>query len=315
VFTHLAFGLRISSPIKLAGLIEVASGEAPDDVVVRYGTVAHEFEETGSQNRGFWSSGSEACYFYRKSGKYLVRGGREIIVDPVPEAPEMLVRLSLIGPALGLALIQRGLLLVHASTVAIDRSGVAFLGGHSWGKSTLAAALHGLGHRLVSDDLTAVDLREAREAVVLPSFPHMKLWPDTVSSLGQAAEQLPQLHPELEKRQLQVEERFEMAPVPLALLCVLSKGPEVELSRVEPELAVKELLRHWYGARFGPGIVESMDLSEHFLRCAQLAQQVPLVRLQRPPSENPTEPEFAKAIEAAVRRELRAIAPSASTRV
>jgi hypothetical protein len=293
------------SPIALPELLAAGPEPEPPDVTVRRGSVDREFVQVDDRGRAFFSaSDGEACYFYKNSGKYLVREGREIIVDPTPGAPEMLVRLSLIGPALGLVLIQRGFFLLHASAVAIEGHGVAFLGGYAYGKSTIAASLHALGHRLLSDDLTALQLEEAAKPMVIPSFPHLKLWPDAVSSLGRPAEELPRVHPELEKRRLRVNDRFDVTAVALERLFVLSKGPTVTVQHVEPESAVTELLGHWYGARFGPELLQSMDVPEHFLRCTRLAQNVPLLKLQRPVAENPTDPEFARAIESAVRCEL-----------
>ena len=304
VFNYVAYGLRIRSFLELP---ELATDDGdPDtlDVIVRLGPVGREVDDVDDNGRAFWASANEACYFYKKSGKYLVREGREIVVEPVQGAPKMLVRLSLIGPVLGLILIQRGFLLLHASAIAIEERGVAFLGGHAWGKSTLAASLHALGHRLLSDDLTAIQLRHSGEAMIIPSFPHLRLWPDVVTSLGESAERLPKLHPELDKRRLRVKDRFDVAPVPLELLCVLGQGPQLSLQRMEPELAVAALLTHWYGARFGPGILACVDLSAHFLRCAQVAQSVSVARLRRPASENPADLDFARAIEADVRRYL-----------
>jgi ABC-type glutathione transport system ATPase component len=75
-------------------------------------------------------------------GAFLVRGGREIMIDAVPGVDARTLRLSLLGPALALVLHQRGRFVLHASTVAVAGSAIAFLGEKGWGKSTIAAALY-----------------------------------------------------------------------------------------------------------------------------------------------------------------------------
>jgi hypothetical protein len=75
------------------------------------------------------------------------------------------------------------------------------------GKSTTAAALHALGHSLVADDNVAISLPDKNDsgkthsgAVVLPAFPQIKLWPDSALALRETVDDLPRLHPEMDKR-------------------------------------------------------------------------------------------------------------------
>src|SRR5882724_4639290 len=61
-------------------------------------------------------------------GTFLVRDGVEILVDAVPGVPDGIVRLYLLGPVFAALLRQRGLLVLHASAVAIGGEAVGFLG-------------------------------------------------------------------------------------------------------------------------------------------------------------------------------------------
>ena len=134
-------------------------------------------------------------------GAFLVRGGKEIIVDAISGVEESLIRLPLLGMVLAAVLQQRGLLVLHASAVAFNGDAVAFLGGSGWGKSTLAATLYARGHPLVADDLVAVDVGGRENPIVLPGFPQLKLLPEAAAaSLGDDAELLPRLASGFDKR-------------------------------------------------------------------------------------------------------------------
>ena len=79
---------------------------------------------------------------YPGAATFLIRGGREIVIDAAPGVEQRLIRLFLLGPALALLLHQRRFLVLHASAVMIDGAAVAFVAEKGMGKSTLAAALH-----------------------------------------------------------------------------------------------------------------------------------------------------------------------------
>ena len=316
MFSGQAYGLGIRSELDLP---ELVAKDVPADISVCLGKVDCLSEGlTDGQTHGLLSvSQDEACYFYKDAGKYLVRSGREIIVEPISGADPVVVRLSLLGPAMALALMQRGTFVLHASAVAFQGSrAVAFLGGHAWGKSTLAAMLHLRGHRMLTDDVAAIGLPDDSsdpdaaasgaklEATVIPSFPQVKLWPDAASSLGKDAESLPRVHPRVPKVAVAVTEGFSGSPVPLERIYVLGKGPCVEIESLTRQNALGELMAHWYGSRFGPAMLQAIGTSSFFLRCATLVNAVPTQRLRRPASESPGDPALAAAIEDLIVRDL-----------
>jgi hypothetical protein len=213
-------------------------------------------------------------------GAFLVRHGREIVIDPAPGVEERLLRLSLLGPALALLLHQRGFLIVHASVVAQGDCAVAFLGKNGWGKSTIAAALHLKGYDLVTDDVAAIQLG-ADGPRVLPSFPQVKLWPEAARLLGGSSETLPILHPDFDKRGWRAERGFALAPRRLERIYGLAPGPAPAVENLEPREACFEILGHWYGHRFGGELLQNGSATRHLQQCAALASQVSMRRLVR----------------------------------
>ena len=100
----------------------------------------------------------------------------------------------LLGPVFGFILRLRGFTALHASAAEINGHAVAFVGGGGAGKSTIVAALARAGHRILSDDIAV--LEEASGTFrIRPSYPHIRLWPDSVSVLFGTEDALPKLVP------------------------------------------------------------------------------------------------------------------------
>lgn len=212
-------------------------------------------------------------------GALLVEKGEKITVDPDPDVDESVIRLQILGPALAILLHQKGFLVLHASAVSMPGGAVAFMGAAEWGKSTMAATFHSKGYELVADDYLAVDFDESESVKVQPGFPQMKLWPDAATSLGEAIEMMPVLHPRLEKRAHRIESGFRRAPVALARVYVLADGECCEIEAITGQEALLELVRHSYTVR----LLEATGAREsHFRQCGRLVQLIPIRRLRRP---------------------------------
>jgi hypothetical protein len=280
MFSYFAYGLGIHSVLPLP---ELVTSEVAADVVVRLGKVERSATTLDARGCGFWATTDEACHFVEEAGAFLARGGREIIVEPAPNAEARVLRLAILGPTLGLLLHQREFFIVHASAVEVAGTAVAFMGGAGWGKSTLAAVMHGRGHGVVADDITAIDVGTGCP-MVSPGFPQLKLWPDALDSLGEVSETLPRLHPLFEKRAHRIVQEFSRSPLPLRCIYVLARGADAAIEPLPAQEALLELVRHWYGARFGMELLRPLGVASVFSQCAQLANTVPVYRLRRPPS-------------------------------
>jgi hypothetical protein len=276
VFTYVAYGLGIHSVLELP---ELVPGPAPPDVVIRRGHVPGVPRDAPGGDALLRAGVDEACLHWPDVGAILVRHGREIILDPRPATAADLLRLYLLGPALGLLLHQRGLLVLHASAVTLDGGVAAFLGHSGHGKSTTAAMLCARGCAVVADDVVAVDLGTGGGPAALPGFPQLKLWPDAVTALGESPEDLPRLHQSEEKR-ARVADTVAMTARPLRRLYVLTDAEGLGLEPVSGHAAVFELLQHSYVA----AVLDRLGTSRFLAQCARLARAVPVTRLRRPRS-------------------------------
>jgi hypothetical protein len=100
----------------------------------------------------------------------------------------------LLGPIFGFILRIRGFTALHASAAVINGYAVAFVGGNSAGKSTIVAALARAGHRVLSDDIAVLE-ETSGTFWIKPSYPLIRLWPDSVSILFGTQDALPRLVP------------------------------------------------------------------------------------------------------------------------
>ena len=279
MYSYIAYGLGIRSALPLP---ELTVGEAAQDVVLRLGKVDRLPSDLDDEGGGLWATADEACRYLAGVGAFLVRGGREIVVDPAPGVEARVLRLSILGPAFGLLLHQRGRFVLHASAVASGGGVLAFAGGSGWGKSTLAAALHARGCPIVADDLTAIDM-DTGCPTVFPGFPQLKLWPEAVVSLGETPETMPRLHPRFDKRARRAVRGFSHSLLPLRRIYLLTAGPAPRIETLRPYEALIGLVPHWYGFRFGDRLLPSGEASaSQFRRCALLANGVTVRRLIRP---------------------------------
>ena len=152
--TYHAYGLIIAAPLALP---ELMPAERAAEVTIEFGRVDRSRLEVVGEKQLFSIDAVGACYAYEGAGAFFVRDGSKITVEPDPNGDERTLRLCLLGPALSLVLYQRGRFVLHGSAVAIRGRAIGFLGGSSWGKSTLAAACHRLGHEMITDDVLVID--------------------------------------------------------------------------------------------------------------------------------------------------------------
>ncbi len=286
-----AYGLNLRSELALTGLTP-SHGEP--DVEVRFGRV--EVGETRPMLSGAGRrrvSESEACLEYDNVGVLLIREGREIVLSPEPGKGQESLAPFVLGPGLGMLLLQRGTLGLHASAVGLHGAASIFLGGPGWGKSTTAAALERRGHRLVADDISSIT-RDGEGHVVQPGFPTLKLSSESAEALGHDFERMHDLHTVRPKRGRTVESSFEDAPLPLRRIYVLADGDVIRIEPIAGAAGLAELVRHSYAVAV---IREAGMGPAHLRQCADVATRVPIRRLTRPRSFDRI-PELAEAIEA-----------------
>jgi hypothetical protein len=271
-----AYGLRIDSVVPLPAA-PVANNEG-DVARVRWADLGSVARDLRGRDAPASVTQDETTLDLPGVGTFLVRRGREILVDPDPGAGDALLQLALLGPVLAALLQQRGTLVLHASAVEVAGAAVGFLGARGAGKSTMAAALLGRGYPVLADDILAVSLQSGLPQA-LPGFPQLKLWPDAVAALGGDPTLLPPICEGEDKRARAIGGIFRSGAVPLARLYVLSAGDVPAIEPLASGDAFLELVSHSYGITWLHGVSGPAQ----FAARAELVRRVPINRLRRPP--------------------------------
>lgn len=297
LYSYVAYGLQIESELAIPEFLSEQASSAtvsPDSkgVQVSFGSLTPPaaLHPTPSACRCHIQP-DEAYLEWPQGGLFLVRQGQEIIIDPVVGADEQMIRTFLLGAAFGLLLHQRRKMVLHASAIAFDEGAVIFIGDRGAGKSTTAALFQSHGYALLSDDVTVLDSLELSGqspsspdktvVKVVPSFPQIKLWPESITSLGQTPEQFPTLNALVEKRLYTLADGFATHPHPLLGIYVLDWGEENIIEPLQGQEALGELMHNWYCARFGKAMMQHVSAANHLKVFAELINRVPVFELVR----------------------------------
>lgn len=215
------FGLQLHSNLPIPGLTiaDEITAKSPVKVDLNVSPYARDEIPRAPETLSFESaaldtSGEPALRIWDVAGRaflrvaysdgvqfWLNRGGNKIWGLWPEELSIEDASTYLLGPVLGLLLRLRGVTTLHASAVAIGGYAVAFVGSAGAGKSTTAAALARLGHSVVSDDIVA--LSEADGSFrVMPAYPYLSLWPESVQMLYGSPDALPRFVGSWDKRYL-----------------------------------------------------------------------------------------------------------------
>jgi hypothetical protein len=89
----------------------------------------------------------------------------------------------LLGTAFGIIFFLRGNFVLHGSCVAVGRKSAVFTGSSGAGKSSIAAGLAKSCGKIISDDISRIELNAAFP-FVYPGFPTHRLWLHTIKQLG-----------------------------------------------------------------------------------------------------------------------------------
>jgi hypothetical protein len=216
------------------------------------------------------------------AGRFLARDGCEIIAEPAADDLGDL-RPFILSSGFAAICIQRDLVLLHASAAVVGGAGVAFAGPSGAGKSTLLGAFVAAGHGAIADDLSLIESGAEFSARIWPSSGYLRLWPDSVRSLGLLERPA---SPELSrssKLQLSMETTVVDGPRPLSAVCLLT-GEEADLPSIEP-IETAAALAGLAQQLFRPHYIHPLGkLASLLLRLGEIVGEIRVFRVSRPTS-------------------------------
>jgi hypothetical protein len=275
-YYYRVFDLVISVPFVCKELIEALPQQA--DVVIDYGLVPNNLSVIEKQKLKWQVNENQVLLIIPDAGKYLIENGKNITIEPEENASLDVIKLFLLGSALGAIQHQRQRLTLHASALTKGDHTILLCGQSGAGKSTTANALIQQGFQLLSDDLAVIDFIGG-DAIVTPAYPQSKLWQDAAEKLSVEYKDLHRVRDELNKYRIPIKDNFCNQSKKITHIINLQLS-ETELAKINSLTVFEQLSvlkRHSYRKKYFT--LEQAQIN--FQACAALVDLVPVTQVTR----------------------------------
>ncbi len=277
-YYYKAFGLTINSAFPVTGFVPLKARINPD-VTIEKGDVPASLSNVCNKGVLYQANSGEFLLRIEGIGNFYVAEGKKIIIEKERNAGWKDINVFLVGRVFGALLQQRRLLTLHASAVSIKGMNIIFAGHSGSGKSTLTAALVDRGAFLLSDDIVTISLINGNP-LIIPSFPVIKLWEDSLLSLGKNPSAYKTVRDGYNKYYMPVKHFSDEPCTPRLIFTLHTHNKETFESTVLSGMDKFSALRnHTYFVR---GITRTGIEADHFELCNRLASQTKILKLTRP---------------------------------
>lgn len=276
-------GLRLVSDLPLSGLLLAYDGGASDETVnIRLARVPEALDTPIKKLNDASFDGRQLLLNVPDVARYLIRDGKEILVEPAPSADANDIRAFLLGSAFSILCHQRGIVPLHSLAIDIPGGCVGFIGAAGAGKSTLGSVLVRRGYQIVADDVCYLRQREGEGLMVLPGIFQIRLWEDSITALG--------LWRSGVEREFRGYRKY-LVPIPpppgpfsprrllrMYRLQAAQPGIGVTITRSRGTNSLELLMRSVYRLP----VAECMGRNQHaFSICASIAREIPIFEFKR----------------------------------
>lgn len=211
----------------------------------------------------------------------------------------------LLGPIMGFVMLLRGVVCLHASAIAIGDEAVALVGPAGSGKSTTAAAFSERGYSIIAEDVVTLDDR-MDHFLIRPAYPCIRLWPASVKALYGTETHLPKLTPNWDKCYLDLSERFQRQPLPLAAIYHLGERRDDRAAPFVEPLDKSEGLMSLVANTYATKLMDKQMRAREFELLTRVLNNVP-VRRVTPHSDIAHIPELCTRILSDIKSVLSAV--------
>ena len=135
-----------------------------------------------------------------------------------------ILRNFLLGTVFATLLRLRGLFVLHASSVNINGSAVAFSGFKGYGKSTTAMAFYNEGYPVVADDYITIEFNDNDIPMISPGFPCLRLSSKSRKAMGLNFDKYNLEKNIIDKKYTSVPKSFSSHKIPLKKIYILTEG-------------------------------------------------------------------------------------------
>lgn len=298
-----AFRLTILSEYDLPELFKETYSYFDPDIEIKKGNLTAQWAEQAKPNQTFVIKENFVMFHMPGIAIFSITNGRSIVVSPLDQASDDQIRLYLLGTCMGAILMQRKVLPLHGSAIAIDGKAYAIVGDSGAGKSTTASALLKLGYELISDDVIPVTLTPDNVPMVTPAYPQQKLWQESINEFGMDSKNLRPIVDRETKFAVPVLSQFTTESLPLTGIFELVKteGEELDIQPIKNLERFHTLFYHTYRNFF---LKPSGLMEWHFTTCAAMINKLELFQIQRPTSRF-TANEISALLLSKIKKEIR----------
>ncbi|MGB0652397.1 MAG: hypothetical protein ACPGQL_04280 [Thermoplasmatota archaeon] len=274
------FGLRVASDLSLP-LRPAEAGTGPADVTIEAAELPAwtQWDQEGP----CWQARDGTLRFWLPDEFVMevAAGGTHIRYHLEDGVSVDHLRPFILGSGLGVVLMQRGVLPLHAAAVVKDGRALLLAGISGAGKSTTTWRLTQEGFASMADDVVALDVG-SDGVTARPGMPFARLWDDAVERLQARDAASQRVRPDMEKFLAPYEEaQRHDEEVPVAGIVILAPHGhgEVALEQAQGLASFRQLRAHCYRRRLGEGLgLAPMQ----FQQIQALLTQVPVHVLRRP---------------------------------
>jgi hypothetical protein len=265
--------LKISSEIELPGVMETKSNDESDVKILR-GKVNIKVSDNEIYESSNYKVENEDVYLWWKNiGKVKITAGNQINVDV--ENSNLIIP-YLLGPVMAILLHQKGLLVLHGSSVKINDSAIVFLGHRGIGKSTTAINLYKKGYPLITDDILAINFDDKCIPHIYPGYLHVRLSEDAYNHIKDDTNILTPIRTIVGKLFCDASYGYSPKSLELKKIYFLEKGDQTRISTLNSQETLIDLISHSTANR----IFKEDDQVNNLTQCVNMINNINFNRLE-----------------------------------
>ena len=215
---------------------------------------------------------SQSIHLFWNNIKIFSIYNQKVLINSNTGLDESFIRYLFLGHVFGILLNSKGRLVLHGNSVNINNGAIIFLGTSGKGKSTTSLALHKKGYKLIADDVLSID---CENITVYPSFPRIKLWPETIKNVGENPKKMTKVHYKTEKLFYDVSKDFSHEVKLIKAIYLIENGDKTFLKEIDPFKSLTELIKSSYCFK----LFSKDELAENLKQCTKLINNIPIKTL------------------------------------
>jgi len=179
-YKYKMYGLVIESTFQFLDMQEEKNEDS--FVSIYYGKITKQLKDVIFKNLFFEYNNNECIIKIENIGKFYIRNGTEIIIEPSNKNKEKEIILFLLDAPIITLLHQRQFTPLHGSAIIdkITKKGIIFVGQTGVGKSTIACEFDKRGYSILTDNISSININENNQSIVNSGFSYLEIWKDVL---------------------------------------------------------------------------------------------------------------------------------------